>query len=72
VTDADAEIRARLVAVEELLEDGDVPSARAAISAWLAHLGRGVTCHECGSRFDWPGLRDDHEFRVHGRVRDAA
>lgn len=60
-----AEVRERLTALDELLEDGDVAAARAAVASWLTTIGGGVKCPVCSATFDWPGIRDDHLFRVH-------
>ena len=61
------DIRARLITLDECLEDGDLDTARAIVHALLNEIGveRGqARCRWCRLQ-DWPGRVEQHERTVH-------
>jgi hypothetical protein len=58
---------AAILTALDCLGDGDQAQAVEVLLAALEDAPRpaGCRCRSCGLRFDWPGLRDEHELRVH-------
>lgn len=63
---------AQIVRALESLQDGDVDFAEAVLESALHDYPaeRRFACRCCGLKYEWPGLRWDHEFMVHGFNED--